>query len=189
MESLGPKPIMEFGGMPVLARVVRTLRLGGCAEVIVVLGHRAQEVEPLVRELKCEPVFNARYDDGMFSSVQAGLEKVEDEAVFVLPVDIPLVSPSTLSAMSKFLADGGRQNVIIPRYGGKNGHPPLIPARLIPSLLAWEGENGLRGALCTLPKTYLETADEAVLWDMDTPADYARLLGRLRPLAGPASMR
>ncbi|MBR4953094.1 MAG: hypothetical protein IKZ30_01115, partial [Oscillospiraceae bacterium] len=57
-------------------------------------------------------------------------------------------------------------------------HPLAINAALIPKILSYGGEGGLRGALQSLgtPITDIETDDEGIGIDADTPEDYDRIL-------------
>ena len=56
----------------------------------VVVGHRADELTPVLELLGIKWIFNAEYDRGMFSSVLAGIKSFEPDvdAFFLLPCDI-----------------------------------------------------------------------------------------------------
>jgi putative nucleotidyltransferase with HDIG domain len=71
--------------------------------------------------------------------------------------------------------------VLYPNFEGRRGHPTLIRRDLLPDILAWHGAGGLRAFLQNRvsDSRELPLADEAVLLDMDTEADYRRLRGRL----------
>jgi molybdenum cofactor cytidylyltransferase len=72
--------------------------------------------------------------------------------------------------------------IIYPVFGGRRGHPPLIPSSLIPVILGWVKGGGLKAVLKTQEKLALEVpvADGNILLDMDTPEDYQRILERSR---------
>ena len=61
---------------------------------------------------------------------------------------------------------------------GRTGHPLLIAASLVDTLLRDPGDGGLQGAIsrCGSEMTRVEVSDPGVLHDADTPADYAELL-------------
>ncbi|MFH1033953.1 MAG: nucleotidyltransferase family protein [Pseudomonadota bacterium] len=172
------KPLLPLGGATVLERVVDLYRQAGVPEVRVVLGHRAQELSPLLRHGGARAVLNPDYREGMFSSVRAGVAGLglEVAAFFIHPVDIPLVSPGTIAALCQAWERGGRQ-VIYPCFQGRRGHPPLLCASLAGPIAAWPGEGGLKALLRQYQDQALEVpvADEFILRDMDHPADYERL--------------
>jgi len=172
------KPLLPLGGQSVLERVVDLLRQAGAAPVLVVLGHRARELEPVARSLGATPVLNPDYEQGMFTSLRAGLAVLPADcpAFFLLPVDIPLVRSHTLSRL-RAAWDQGRGPVLHPTFQGKWGHPPLIAAELAPAIMAYEGPGGLRGFWDQRPELAQEVAvaDRFILRDQDHPQDYEAL--------------
>lgn len=177
------KPMLPLGGICVLEQVVATFRTAGVAALIVVTGYRAGELRPLLAPLPVQAVFNEAYREGMFSSVQAGLRMLPPacEAFFIHPADIPLVRSQTVGRMSAAFADR-KPPVLYPTFEGRRGHPTLIRRDLLPDILAWHGAGGLQAFLenRVSDSRELPVADEAVLLDMDTEADYRRLRKRLR---------
>ncbi|MBU1154295.1 MAG: NTP transferase domain-containing protein [Proteobacteria bacterium] len=176
------KPLLPLGGQSVLARVVGLLRGAGAAPVLVVLGHRATELEPVVRSLGATPVLNPDYEQGMFSSLRAGLAALPPtcRAFFLLPVDIPLVRPHTLARLHAAW-DQGRGPVLHPTFQGEWGHPPLIAASLAPDIMGYDGPGGLRGFWDLHPELAQEVAvaDRFILRDQDHPQDYDALKAEL----------
>jgi CTP:molybdopterin cytidylyltransferase MocA len=93
---------------------------------------------------------------------------------FVHPADVPLVTPATLVRLAEHLAGSA---AVCPAFRGRHGHPPLLSAALIPVVLAYDGEGGLRRLLASLGHGLrtLECDDPAVLVDVDTPDDWRRV--------------
>ncbi len=172
------KPLLPLGGETVLERCVALFRTAGVDDIRVVTGHRAAELEPLLARLGVRNVVNARYREGMFSSVAAGLATIEKdvEAFFVLPADIPLVRPATVRRLLNGF-DPSKHDAVYPVFRGERGHPPLIAGRLAEDIASWHGGGGLKAALAELASASLEVdvADGNILLDMDSPDDY-RLL-------------
>ena len=71
-----------------------------------------------------------------------------------------MFAPSTLFALMRSKAD-----IAAPSYRNKGGHPVLIADRLIPEILAYQGEDGLRGAVqaCGSGRSWLEVEDPGIL--------------------------
>src|SRR5579863_7962918 len=86
------KPTLVLAGTTALERSVASFRDAGIDEVIVVLGHRAQELRPLAERCGAHPVYNKDFRVGMFSSLLAGARALPEWArgAFVLPADVPL---------------------------------------------------------------------------------------------------
>jgi molybdenum cofactor cytidylyltransferase len=169
------KPLLTIGGITILERCATLFQEAGIEDVRVVTGHRSEELEPLLTRLGVRIVVNPRYRDGMFASVAAGVESLgaEVDAFFVHPVDVPLVRPATIRRLMQFYRQEQRGHVIYPRFRGVRGHPPLIKASLAREIVAWDGIDGLRGALAGYEETSLDldVADGNILLDMDTPDD------------------
>ena len=173
------KPLLDLGGQSPLARVVGLFQDHGVEPVLVVTGHRAGELAPVVRELGGEPVFNPDHRQGMFASLRAGLAALPPgaPAFFLLPVDIPLVRGHTLIRLLQAWSPG-REQALLPTFGGQPGHPPLIAAGLAPAIAAYAGPGGLRGFWQANPGLVKEVpvADRFILRDLDRPEDHQRML-------------
>ena len=172
-----PKPLLPFGRHCVIEQVVRSLQRCPIDRVLVVLGHRHEAIEPVVRPLDVQVVLHPEYRRGMLSSVQAGIAAAPAEAtwLFIHPVDHPHVLPEVVAAQ---LAAGqeGRGTIVVPTHGGRRGHPLLIHARYRDEIATLDPQIGLRELLRRHPDAihHLAVETDAILRDLDTPADYER---------------
>ena len=178
------KPLLPVGGKPAAARCADAAKAAGVNEIIVVTGHRRDEINAaLCAEINnARLIHNDRYLSGMFSSVYAGVSSLSDDmdGFFLLPADCAAVSQKDLETLTNEFAKSGMSAVVRPRFGDRRGHPPLIPADFAQGLLAYGGADGLKGFLRTLPTVEVEMGTPGVLLDMDTPEDYADLLTYLK---------
>ena len=71
------KPLLEVEGRTFLARAVSAFLEVGVTDVLVVTGHRAAEVGVAATALAVRPVHNERYEQGMYTSVQAGVAALD----------------------------------------------------------------------------------------------------------------
>ncbi|ABK99160.1 metal dependent phosphohydrolase [Pelobacter propionicus DSM 2379] len=176
------KPLLPLGGMTVLERSVSLFRSAGVEDIRVVIGHRAEELQPLLTHLGVRGILNPRYREGMFTSVVAGAETIADGRApfFVIPVDIPLVRTATIRHLLEEYEEG-RDDVLYPAFQGVRGHPPLIAARHAREIVKWRGNDGLRGALGQWEdgSRSIAVSDGHILNDMDTPEAYAGLLEKV----------
>jgi molybdenum cofactor cytidylyltransferase len=178
------KPLLPLGEETITDRAI-DLFLNESVDVFLVAGYRHDDIVAGIKKRDITIVYNPDYEKGMFSSVQAGVRCLgpEHQAFFILPVDIPLVRPATIKRLINTAVENP-EKIIYPVFGGKRGHPPLIPCVLIPAILGWEKGGGLKAVLKAHEKLALEIAvpDSFILLDIDTPEDYAALLERLRRL-------
>lgn len=117
-----------------------------CDKMIVVLGHRAEEVAVLLGERSFMNV-ESDPDAPMFASICTGLRAAHDldatATVLLHPGDHPEVAPATLNG----LIDVSRNNpdlAVLPEYQGRGGHPVLIPPSIAQRILAADCPGGLR---------------------------------------------
>lgn len=177
------KPTVLLEGLPMLLHAAKTFVDAGIDHIVVVTGFDAEKVAELAREHGLHPVYNDRFGEGMFSSVLAGIGAMppEFDAVFVLPVDIPFVSPTTVSTI---LGAMGARPIVVPRHRGRPGHPPLLHRAVFDSLGGWHGPDGLGGFLRMRSSDvdYVDVDDRFVLRDIDSRVDLEQiLLDRRRP--------
>jgi molybdenum cofactor cytidylyltransferase len=175
------KPLMELGGQSLLACCAGLLRRAGIDAVTVVTGHCHREVEAEAVRLKLNCIHNPDYDRGMYQSICAAVAQLAGcNGFFLLPVDIPLVRPPTVAALSAAF-DG--ESVLHPCFDGLRGHPPLIPARYIPDILAHDGSGGLKAVLEKRQGRDIAVWDRGILMDADTTEDFSALERRASRLA------
>lgn len=172
------KPLLPFGAGTVVEHIVWVLRQAGIEQIHVVYGHRADEMAPKLASLGVTSVHNLDFDQGMYSSIKAGIASLPETVTncLLLPVDVPLLRASTIGRVVKAAAEGGAA-VIHPTFHGTRGHPPVISRALFSHILRYDGAGGLRALLAMHESATQEIAvfDWGCLADMDTREDYYRL--------------
>jgi molybdenum cofactor cytidylyltransferase len=176
------KPLLPLGDATITDHVIDTFLSAG-ADVFLVAGYRHDEIAAGIKKRYITIVYNPDYEKGMFSSIQAGVRhlKAKYPAFFINPVDIPLVRTSTVRRLTE-AAEKNPGKIIYPVFGGKRGHPPLIPTELTGDILGWDKNGGLKAVLKTREKRAMEVpvADSFILCDIDTLEDYEALLERYK---------
>jgi CTP:molybdopterin cytidylyltransferase MocA len=168
------KPLLPIGPAPAIERAIDVFLAAGIADVTVVTGHRARDLRPILRHLGVREVFNPKFDQGMYSSLLAGIRALppEAEACFLLPADMPLVSPETVWALAAEFAEAPAP-VIYPVFAGQRGHPPLIHRNVLLKPPDIAPADGLRGILAKQAGAReVEVFDVGILLDMDAPSDF-----------------
>lgn len=173
------KPLLALGGSTVIEKAVHSFRNGGIKDIRVVVGHRANELFPVLERLGVQTIVNTNFPEGMFSSVTAGVKSLSPEVAgfFLLPVDNPIVNQTTLEKLQNtfFSSEFG---ILYPTYQGMRGHPPLISNHYVEKVLSWNKPGGMRALLEQYEYDVLEVevVDQGILLDMDTPDDYHKML-------------
>jgi molybdenum cofactor cytidylyltransferase len=178
------KPLLPYGSGTVIQAVVRSLKASRVDQVLVVLGHRSEEIAASLEGEGIETVLNPRYPEGMLTSVQAGIAaSPPDTGWFVLALgDQPSLRPETVELLLREAQnEGDGCDLIVPSYGGRRGHPLVIHARYREEIGSLSGEIGLKELMRRHPDRlrHVLVPTESVLHDMDTPDDYRRELERL----------
>lgn len=171
------KPLLPIGGSTAIERAVNGLREAGIENIKAVVGYGAHEIIPLLEGVGAEWVLNEDFDRGMLSSILAGIRSLEPDvrAFFLLPADVPMVKPDTIQALVRAYRES-LPPVVYPVFQGRRGHPPLISMECVAGL-GPDHEGGMRAFLQSYDEEALEieTTDEAILMDCDTPRDYRAL--------------
>lgn len=169
------KPLMDLCGKTPIDRCIGLFK--NCStDTIVVTGYKRELVEDRVGK-RAKTVYNEKFDSGMFSSVKAGISKLQNDtdAFFIIPVDIPAVKEHTVKMMIQSFEEKG--GIIFPSFGGKTGHPVLIPGFLSQEILDSVSESGLRDVLNLHKDIWkvVPAADRGILMDMDNEDEYGAL--------------
>jgi molybdenum cofactor cytidylyltransferase len=168
------KQLVPWDGRPLVQWQAEQLREAGAEDVVVVLGHRAEEIRAVVPAW-CRVVVNEAYKDGRATSLRAGALALPDntEALFILSVDQP--RPAWLS---RRLLQTWREThalIVSPKFPRRYGHPVLLDGSLLPELrLVDEATQWLRAVVQkhTSQAVAVPIDNEALDYDMNTPDDY-----------------
>ncbi len=190
------KASLPMGTATVLEQCIGLFRDCGIGDLIVVTGHRSDEVGAIAERAGARIVHNPDFAAGMYSSIRTGVGHIakRSSGFFLLPVDIPLVRSGTIRQLTRSFtaALSGKGRIIYPVFDGQRGHPPLIASEIIPTIIKNEQpKGGLRSLLAKVEKKQpravveVKVADANILFDMDRPEDYNLCLRRFSHLGYP----
>jgi molybdenum cofactor cytidylyltransferase len=172
-----PKQLLSVGGKTLLETVLDTLWRSQVSEIIVVLGSSADEIRTQVPLENVRVVINESHDQGMGTSVGAGIAAVDSlsDGALVMLADQPFVRPETLDLLIAQYREK-KAKIVLPLFHGFRGNPVLIDRALFPELLKLPGDVGCRAIFGNHAEDLLKVAvdDVGVLLDVDTKADLER---------------
>lgn len=171
------KLLIEIDGRPLVLFAAEAACASRADPVVVVTGHRADEVRAALAGCGVTMAHNPDFASGLSTSLRSGLAAVpaDASAAVVLLADMPRVSARHVDRLIDAFVAHPRQPIVVPAWAGHRGNPVLWPARLFGELAAIEGDVGGRALLDRHADEILEIPmpDDAVLRDVDGPADLA----------------
>jgi CTP:molybdopterin cytidylyltransferase MocA len=178
-----PKSILELGGVPLLRRQVIALSGAGVDELVVVLGHHAERLEPLVRDFPVTVVTNPEPSAGQVSSLRVGLAALSSklDVVIVALADQPLIGAEDIrGVIAAYKQRPAGASVVQPYRDGTPGNPVAFAATVAEDILRGEAKVGCRQWQAAHPDAVFrwETTNDRYFLDIDSEDDIARLAER-----------
>jgi molybdenum cofactor cytidylyltransferase len=175
------KQLLPLGHSTVLSQTIENVCAADLDEILLILGASAPVIlqqlpSKLLRAVKV--IVNSKYEQGIATSLQAGLAALNSASRSVLVVlgDQPFVRSDTLlQIVQKYRATGAR--IAVPTYRGQRGNPVLLDRAVFPVAMKLHGDVGFRALFSSYVGEIVnvEVDDPAILVDIDSPADYERL--------------
>ncbi len=172
-----PKALLPIDGQTFIERIVGALKHTKVGKVIVILGHNADEMRRRIEHLPVEILLNPDYKLGQLSSLQVAVRRLETADGLRRHA-----CPSRRSSLHRPQASGDydrallrkRQTLVVPRHGGKRGHPVIFSRKLFEELLAAPMDQGAKAVVNAHRDDTLEidTDDKGITVDIDTPELY-----------------
>ncbi len=158
-------PLLKIGSITVVKRIVLTFQQVGISPIVVITGYEAEEIEHDLADYGVIFLRNEQYENSqMFDSAKIGLDYLLNKCDQVIfnPVNITMFSPETIQRMMEC-----GEKLLSPSYHGKAGHPLLISSELIPRILKYDGNMGMRGAIRNIgvERQWMDIEDEGILHD------------------------
>ena len=179
-----PKLLLPLGNGTVVGRLVDSLRNGGVRRIVLVIAPGGDELRQWAQERELEIATNPKPERGMLSTILSGVEHLKattmpsDGPLLISPADVPGISSQSIRQL--LAAYPAAAKLIVPTYRGKRGHPLLLAPELISELRHLDAEVGLKQIRDHHEVLEVAVDDPGILGDIDTPADYERLLGEAR---------
>jgi molybdenum cofactor cytidylyltransferase len=187
----GPnKMLADAEGQPLVVHAVKAALASQAVEIVVVLGHMADEVRAAIDKAvpgksRLRFVTNPDFAEGLSTSVGTGigaLGKDIDAAVVQLG-DMPGVGAPLLDRLMAAFSPVEGRTICVPTVGGKRGNPVLWARRFFPEMIKLSGDSGAKHLIGEHADLVceVEMTGEAAVTDIDTPAALAAWRARSKP--------
>ena len=174
----GNKLLLPFRGRPLILHTMAALRDAGLSEIVVVVGHERERLQAVLPD-GITVVFNPDYEEGMASSIRAGIAALppQVDAAFIVQGDMPLLHADIMRTLIRRYDPEKANRIIAPVYRGRQANPVLFPRAYFPELLQLQGDTGAKRLLVERAAVIVPVPmdDPAVVTDIDTPEAYERL--------------
>jgi molybdenum cofactor cytidylyltransferase len=171
-----PKQLVRVDGRPLMHTVVsRAVEVAGHS-VTVVLGANAAELAPLLRHTPASIVINREWNEGLASSIRAGVAHLPGSCTGAMLV---LADQAAVTAEDlRRLAGTWRRQpeyIVAAQYGATLGAPAIFPSSCFRDLAGLRGDRGAHALFRRNPDRVVRVPMESASLDIDTPEDLLRL--------------
>lgn len=171
------KPLLPFAGKTVIECCIDYLREGGVETIVVVVGHRADELRGKLERYDVSFALNPDPESEMGASIAAGVRALPETigATLIALSDYPAVPASVVSTLIETWTNGAR--LVIPAWQDRGGHPVLVDLAFERELLDLSSSGGLRAFFANHRGEVRRVAVDTpfIARDVDTWDDYLTL--------------
>ena len=170
-----PKPLLLWNGLPLVEYQAASLVEARVAEVVVVLGHRLEEVIPHIKGGGVYYAVNPDYRNGKTTSIKVGVQSLSPYVtdIVLLAVDQPRPAHVISTLIESHIRS--KAPITAPKYKERVGHPLIFSSALREEVtnITEEGQ-GIKEVF----RAHREAVNEVVFdspivcLDINTPQEY-----------------
>ena len=175
-----PKQLLTYKGSSLIRHAATQAVKSNCDPIVIVLGANSDRISPEISDLPVQITYNTQWQQGMSASISTGINallemNIDFDALVVALADQPLIT----SLVYNHLIASYYQNdvkIVASSYNNTIGVPALFDRTLIPELLKMKQQGGAKQLLNKYSDRALNLNVPEAAIDIDTPADYQKLL-------------
>ena len=176
------KLLLPWGDATLIEHVLRAWLDSRVDRIVLVSRRDDLDLHRIVRRYpSIELVLPEDDPSEMKQSVWIGLQHLQSQPPaerdrwLLAPADMPTL---THTLIDRVIERGGEcSGIVVPRFGQRRGHPVSFPWSLAKQVSQLGANEGINGLLERFPCEFLSIDSESYPADVDTEADYQRLLG------------
>ena len=169
------KLLQDYGGKPIIRHVLDEIKKLELNQIIIVLGHQADQVKEVLKDEPFTLVENNAFKEGMGTSIAAGAQALDQKSdgVFICPGDMPLIKSEQFIELAENFSPN---QICVPTHEGQRGHPVLFANSYFPALQQCKGDQGARTVLQANKGNiqFIEIGSNAIHYDIDEQKDIKR---------------
>jgi molybdenum cofactor cytidylyltransferase len=174
-----PKQLLSYQHKSLLARTIEAAKSTRDGIVVVILGDKHAAIAKDVEPSGVRVVYNEGWEEGMSSSIRAGLSALtahtELDGVILTVCDQPFLTASVLNAL-RDAAESSGKSIVASAYGDTLGTPVFFSKQHFEDLLALKGAEGARMLIKKYETQVASLPFEKGEVDIDTLEDYQKLI-------------
>ena len=175
------KLFLPLGGEALLVKLVKSVCDSDVSQVLVIVGHEAEQVRVELNNLPVSFVYNPNFSEGMTTSIKSGIKKVSQDCdgFLICLADMPFVSTTEIDKLIFAYAHNrkkGGKIIVVPVFRGQRGNPVLFSRDFQNDILKHEKNSGCKGIINNHSESVMEIEmdNDNILLDVDTFEDYQR---------------
>ena len=176
----GDKLLLPIGEGTIIERVLEAWNESNVDQIVVVTREDDRQLQERCAASGVEVVALQAPTSDMKATVRQGVRHIEqqwdpgdDTICLISPADLPQLSATVIDQV----IDGynpAQPTLVVPRVGGKRGHPLLLPWHWRRHLGDLSDNEGVNALLARLPTQEILVDDPGCVEDLDTRDDYER---------------
>ncbi|WP_299047132.1 nucleotidyltransferase family protein [uncultured Polaribacter sp.] len=179
----GIKQLLKVNHKTLLEITIDKVKALKNSTVFCVLGANANRIQKEINTNELKYIINPNYNEGLSSSIIAGLRHVNTNAhsykgLFIILADQPAISSTYLAKMIAIF-NNNTSKIVASNYQGKAGVPAIFPYIYFKKLLKITGDKGAKELLKKNEKDIIFCNLPTNLVDIDTPEDYLNYLNSI----------
>ncbi|SFD17037.1 nucleotidyltransferase family protein [Algibacter pectinivorans] len=176
------KQLLPYKGTTLLQHVIKQVEVSDVNYISCVLGANFQVLKHTLTNHSVTVIDNQKWELGLSSSISVAVTHLKTlqplpEGVLFLLADQPHVDSDYINKIINcFKNNNGK--IVASNYANGHGVPALFPAVYYDALLNLKGDKGAKLFLVNHKERVIsiKTSSEDVLFDVDTPKDYNKLV-------------
>jgi len=180
------KLLLPFRGRTILETTLDQVLASGAGEILVVLGHESERIQPLLKKYPVGMVFNPDFAAGMTTSIQAGVRaaSADTKGFMICLSDMPLIEAATYRNLTDAFFENKKTDegvIVQPVFENIPGNPVIFSACYKNEILALTFNEGCKPIVQSNRKRVhrINVSTNAILMDADTEAAYQALLDEI----------
>ncbi len=163
--------------LSIIRQIVHIVLEAGFQKPIIVTKEPDHLLRQELSDVDCVWISNPDAHLGMSTSLQKGIQNIPEDAdaAMVVLADQPFITVELLQKLT-IEYNNTHSQIVYPLVQGKRSNPVILDRTVFSAVMELRGDVGARALLPGFSVTTIDWPDKRLPLDVDTPADYERVL-------------